>query len=85
MFGFIKKMFIRLFISTVNDSNHTKCIPINNQQCILLTNLFHILTNTVKDYVNLDRYVGSCNTLNDLSKRICVPNKKKKRFEPECF
>ena len=76
MFGFIKKMFIRLFISTVNDSNHAKCIPINNQQCILLTNLFHILTSTVKDYVNLDRYVGSCNTLNDLSKRICVPNKK---------
>ena len=25
--------------------------------------------------VNLDRCMGSCNTLNDLSNRICVPNK----------
>ena len=25
--------------------------------------------------VNLDRYVGGCNTLNDLSNRVCVPDK----------
>ena len=25
--------------------------------------------------VNLDRYVGSCNTLNDLSNKVCLPNK----------
>ena len=25
--------------------------------------------------VNLDRRTGSCNTLNDLSNRACVPNK----------
>ena len=25
--------------------------------------------------VKLDRYVGSCNFLNDLSNKICVPNK----------
>ena len=25
--------------------------------------------------VNLDRYVGDCNTLNDLSSKVCVPNK----------
>ena len=24
---------------------------------------------------NLDRCVGSCNTLGDLSNRICIPNK----------
>ena len=24
--------------------------------------------------VKLDRCVGSCNTLNDLSKKVCVPN-----------
>ena len=27
--------------------------------------------------VKLDRCVGSCNTLNDLSDKLCVPNKKK--------
>ena len=25
--------------------------------------------------VNLDRSVGSCNTLNDLSNKVCLPNK----------
>ena len=25
--------------------------------------------------VKLDKYVGSCNTLNDLSNKACVPNK----------
>ena len=25
--------------------------------------------------VNLDRCIGSCNILNDLSNRVCVPNK----------
>ena len=25
--------------------------------------------------VNLDRCIGSCNTLNDLSNKLCVPNK----------
>ena len=25
--------------------------------------------------VKLDRWVGSCNTLNDLSNKVCVPNK----------
>ena len=35
--------------------------------------------NTLKDYypfaVNLDRCVGSYNILNNLSNRVCVPNK----------
>ena len=35
--------------------------------------------NTLYDYysfaVNLDRSVSSCNTLNDLSNKACVPNK----------
>ena len=28
--------------------------------------------------VKLDRFVSSCNTLNDLSYKVCVPNKAKK-------
>ena len=27
--------------------------------------------------VNLDRYVRNCNTLNDLSNKVCVPKKNK--------
>ena len=37
--------------------------------------------NTVKNfttiYLQLNKRVGSCNTLNDLSDKVCVPNKTK--------
>ena len=39
--------------------------------------------NTIKNFyyyifaVKLDRFVGSCNTLNGLSNKVCVPNKTK--------
>ena len=32
--------------------------------------------------VNLDRRMGSCNTFNDLSNRVCVPNKSE---DFQCF
>ena len=48
---------------------------------LILLLLTYILMNTVKNYitihfaVKLDRCDGSCNTLNDLSNKIYVPNK----------
>ena len=45
--------------------------------------LIYILMNTVKNYVtilfavNLDRWAGSCNTLDDFSSRVCVSNETK--------
>ena len=61
MFGLIEKMFMGLFISIVNTSNHTKCIPLSNQKCINLhpneySQEFHYYPFTVK----LDRCVGRC-------------------------
>ena len=41
----------------------------------------YLLMNTVKNYITihlqLDRCVGSCNTLNNLSNKVCVPKKTK--------
>ena len=34
---------------------------------------FHYYPSAAK----LDRFVGSCNTLNDLSNKLCIPNKTK--------
>ena len=34
MFGLIKKLFIGLLIEIVSASNHTKCLPLNNQKCM---------------------------------------------------
>ena len=35
--------------------------------------------------VNLDRCVGSCNTLNNIYNEMCIPNKQFRRFKSECF
>ena len=82
MFGIIKKMFIVLLTSIVNASNHTKCVLLNNQKCMTpptLTNLHPNEYSQEFQYfpfaVKLDRSVGNCNTLTDLSNKICVPNK----------
>ena len=76
MFVFIKKMVIGLLTSIVNVSNHT------NQQCMTHPTLINLHPNEHSQglcyypfVVNLDRCVGSCNTLNDLSNRVSVQNK----------
>ena len=83
MFRLTKKVFIGLLTRiVVNASNHTKCVSLSNQTCEIqptLNNLYldeysqelHYYPFTVK----LDRRVGSCNDLNDLSNKVCVPNK----------
>ena len=75
-------MFIALLTGLVNVSNHTKCVSVSNQKCMIqaiLTNLhpndhsqeFHYYPISVK----LDRCVGNCNTIIDLSIKVCIPNK----------
>ena len=67
-------MFTVLLSGIVNDYNHRKCVLLSNQKCELqpaLINLHPIEYNQKFHYspfsVKLDRCVGSCNTLNDLS------------------
>ena len=66
-------MFIRLFTGLVNAFNHTKCISLSNQKCEIQPTLINLHPNEYSQElhyypfaVKLDRYVGSCNTLNDL-------------------
>ena len=35
MFGLIKKIFIGLLTGLVNGSNHTKCVSLSNQKCMI--------------------------------------------------
>ena len=75
-------MFIRLFTGLVSTSNHTNCVSLSNQECEIQptfidlhpnehSQVFHYYSFTVK----LDKCVGSCNTLNDVSNKVCVPIK----------
>ena len=91
MFGFIKKMLIVLLTSLAYVSSHTKYVSLNNQQCKILLTLINLhpieYTQGLRYYpfvVNLDRYVGSCNTLKNLSNEIHVANERKD-LKPNCF
>ena len=82
MLGFIKRMFIGLLTSLVNASNYTKCVSLNNQQCMIQPVFINLYPNEysqgIRYYpfaINLDRCVGSYNTLDYLSSRLCVTDK----------
>ena len=77
-------MFIGLLTSIFNGSNHAKCVFLSNQQCMTWTTLSNLHHNEYSQgliyypsVVNLDRYVGSCNTLNVLSNKLSVQTKHK--------
>ena len=78
MFGLIKKIFTGLLTGLVNGSNHVKHISLSNQKCMTQPTLINLHPNEFHYYpfaVKLDRCVGRCNTLNDLSNKVCIPNK----------
>ena len=90
MFGFIKKMFIALLTNLVNGSNHIKYVSLSNQKCEIQPTLIDLYPSEYSQElhyypfaVKLDRCVGSCNTRNDLSNKVFVPNKR--IFKYTCF
>ena len=42
MFGLIKKIFIGLLTGLVNISNHTKCLSLSNQKCMIQPTLINL-------------------------------------------
>ena len=45
MFGLIKKIFIGLLTGLVNGSNHTKCVSLSNQKCMIQSTLINLHPN----------------------------------------
>ena len=81
MFGLIKKTFIELLNNIVGASNHTKRVLLSNQKCMIQPTLINLHPNEYSQEFRyyslpdkLDRCAGSCNSLNDLSNKVCVPN-----------
>ena len=75
-------MFIALLASLVNDSNHTKSVSLSNGKCEIQPTFINLHPNECSQEfhyypftVKLDKFVESCNTINDLSTKVCVPNK----------
>ena len=66
----------------VDGSNHTNCVLLSDQKCMIQPTLTDLHPNEYSQEwyyypfaVKLNRCVGSCNTLNDLSNKVCAPNK----------
>ena len=69
-------------------------MSLSNQKCMTQPTFSDLYPNKYSQefhyypfVVKLDRCVGSCNTLNGLSNKICVPNKtrlKSKRVQHDC-
>ena len=77
MLGFIKKILIGTLAtlsSVLNVSSHTKCTT----QPTIIDLRPNEYTQGLRYYpfaVNLDKCVGNCHTLNDLSNKVCTPIK----------
>ena len=77
MFRLDKKIFIGFLTGPAY--NHTKYVLLSNQKCIIQANLINLHHNEYSQEfhyysfaVKLDRCVGSCNTTNDLSGKVCL-------------
>ena len=75
----IKNVFLT---SLVHSTSHTKCVSLSNQKCEIQPNLINLHPNEYSQdlhycpfAVKLNKCVGSCNTLNDLSIKVCVSKK----------
>ena len=53
MFGLIKEVFIVLLTGLVNGSNHTKCLSLSNQKCVIQPALINLLFNELNYYLRL--------------------------------
>ena len=78
MFEIIKK----LLTGPVSASNHTTFVSLSNQKCEIEPTFINLHPNEYSQGFHhyrftfkLDKCVGYCNTLNDLSNKVCIPNK----------
>ena len=56
----------------------TKSISLNNESCLAKSSLIDALSQGLHQYpfmIGLDKCGGGCNTVHDLSSRVCVSNK----------
>ena len=82
--GWLKKIFIGLLTVIVNGSNRIKCVFLSNQKSLIQPALINLHPNEYNQEfhhypfaVKSDRYVGICDTLNDLSNKVLVQTKQK--------
>ena len=67
-----------LLTSIISGSNHTKGVSLSNYKWMTQTAAINLHSNEYEysnKHSNESICVGSCNTLNDFSNKVCIPNK----------
>ena len=68
---------ITFFSSSVLNVNSLEFVSMNNQECKIKPEIINLNTNGLLFYpysIKLNKCKGSCNTINDLYAKICVPD-----------
>ena len=80
MLGFIKKKLVvamTLFSRNVLNVNPLKCVSMNNQECKIRKKIISVNSNEPSFYpysIKVNKCSGSCNNINDLYSKLCVPD-----------
>ena len=65
------------FNFNLSNVNPLECVSMNNQECKIRTEIISVNTNEPMFYpysVKINKYKGSCNTINDPYAKLCVPD-----------
>ena len=80
MFGFIKKCFftaITFFSYSMLNVNFLECASMNNQECKIRSEINNVNNNEPMFFpysITVNKFKGSCNTINDPYAKLCVPD-----------
>ena len=82
IFGFIKRCFfttMTFFNFNLPNVNYLECVSMNNRECKIIPEIINLNTNDPLFYpysIKINKYKGTCNTINDPYAKICVPDVK---------
>ena len=79
MFAFIKKIFYigSLFLSSLVSTTSLNCISMKNQECKVGPKTINVNSNEPTFYpfsIKTSKCSGSCNNINNLYAKICIPD-----------
>ena len=80
MFEFSEKYFftaMTFFSCNVLNVNSLECVPVNNQEGKVRSEIINVNTNEPMFYpysIKINKCEGSCNTINDPYAKLCVPD-----------
>ena len=78
MFRLVKKVFVAI-VAFLNLScvNFLACVSMNNQECKARSKIIDVNSNEPVFYpfsIKINKCSGSCNNINDLYAKLCVPD-----------